>query len=205
MPAASLQPMAAAVPDSPDVPNSGRPGRETADAARFGAGLTEAAERAHAAARRLLGCDHLAHDAVQEAMLAYWREAIVPEDTRSWLVSAVRFRARHLRRTLLRRQKHEHGAAVHCELHAGCDNPLHHAYAHELGTRLDAALAQLPAEQRTAFELYVETGLDYRGIANRLSLPIGTVRSRLHRARQALQEALGDVPEDRANGGDDTD
>lgn len=157
-------------------------------------GVELAADSAHAQtiARRLLGCDHLAADAVQEALLALWREPSAPVDPRGWLVRAVVFRARHLRRTLARRRKNEHGAAVHCELHAGCDNPLHHAYAHELGHRLDAALAALPAEQRTAFSLYVETGLDYRGIASRLSLPVGTVRSRLHRARQALQEALGD-------------
>ncbi len=149
-------------------------------------------DHAHGVARRLLGCDHLAHDAVQEALVALWREAIPPVDLRGWLVRAVVFRARHLRRSLQRRQKHEHGAATHCELHAGCDNPLHHAYAHELGTRLDLALAELPGEQRTAFQLFVDTGLDYRGIAQRLALPIGTVRSRLHRARQALLEALDD-------------
>jgi RNA polymerase sigma-70 factor (ECF subfamily) len=148
---------------------------------------------AHAVARRLLGCDHLAADAVQEALVALWREPAAPPDPRGWLVRAVVFRARHLRRTLARRHRHEHGAAVHCELHAGCDNPLHHAYAHELGDRLERALHALPAEQRTAFQLYVETGLDYRGIAARLSLPIGTVRSRLHRARTALQQALGDA------------
>jgi len=146
-----------------------------------------------AVARRLLGCDHLAADAVQEALVALWREASSPTDLRGWLVRAVVFRARHLRRTLARRHKHEHGAAVHCELHAGCDNPLHHAYAHELGHRLDAALAELPSEQRTAFQLYVDSGLDYQGIAHRLALPVGTVRSRLHRARQALQEALGET------------
>ncbi len=150
-------------------------------------------EHAQSIARRLLGCDHLAADAVQEALVALWRETSPPPDLRGWLVRAVVFRARHLRRTLARRHKHEHGAAVHCELHAGCDNPLHHAYAHELGHRLDGALAALPVEQRTAFQLYVDTGLDYRGIAARLSLPIGTVRSRLHRARQALQETLGDA------------
>jgi RNA polymerase sigma factor (sigma-70 family) len=163
-----------------------------------GEALTAAVPRAHAVARRLLGCDHLAHDAVQEAMLAFWREPIVPADPPGWLVSAVRFRARHLRRTLQRRQRHEHGAATHCELHAGCDSPLHHAYAHELGQRLDGALAQLPAEQRTAFQLYVETGLDYRGVASRLALPVGTVRSRLHRARQALLAALGDAADEPA-------
>jgi RNA polymerase sigma factor (sigma-70 family) len=149
-------------------------------------------DHAHAVARQLLGCDHLAADAVQEALVALWREPAPPIDVRGWLVRAVVFRARHLRRTLARRQKHEHGAATHCELHAGCDNPLHHAYAHELGHRLDRALAALPAEQRAAFQLWLDTGLDYRGIAQRLRLPIGTVRSRLHRARAALQQALGD-------------
>lgn len=155
------------------------------------AALADELPRAHAVARRLLGCDHLAADAVQEALVALWRQREAPTDLRGWLVRAVVFRARHLRRTASRRRRHEHGAAEHCALHAGCDNPLHHAYAHELGHRLDQALAELPPEQRAAFQLYVETGLDYRGIACRLSLPVGTVRSRLHRARQALQAALG--------------
>lgn len=161
-------------------------------------------EHAHAVARRLLGCDHLAHDAVQEALVACWREPQPPVDLRGWLVQAVIFRARHMRRTLARRQKHEHGAAAHCALHAGCDNPLHHAYAHELGHRLDRALAQLPAEQRTAFQLWVDTGLDYRGIAQHLRLPIGTVRSRLHRARTALQAALLDAGTAAPDPGDST-
>lgn len=151
--------------------------------------------RAHAAARSMLGCDHLAADAVQEALVALWREATPPPDRRGWLVRAVTFRSQTLRRSLQRRHKHEHGAGVHCQLHQGCDNPLHHAYAHELGERLDRALDELPGEQRTAFTLYVETGLDYHGIADRLRLPIGTVRSRLHRARHALQQALGDDAE----------
>jgi RNA polymerase sigma-70 factor (ECF subfamily) len=162
------------------------------DRAFGSAALAEELPHAHAVARRLLGCDHLAADAVQEALVALWRQPEPPADLRGWLVRAVVFRARHLRRTASRRRRHEHGAATHCALHAGCDNPLHHAYAHELGHRLDAALADLPSEQRAAFQLYVETGLDYRGIASRLSLPVGTVRSRLHRARQALQAALGE-------------
>lgn len=160
------------------------------------AALQQDLARAHAAARAMLGCDHLAADAVQEALVALWREPTPPVDRRGWLVRTVTFRSQTLRRSLLRRHKHEHGAGEHCRLHQGCDNPLHHAYAHELGDRLDRALAELPSEQRTAFTLYVETGLDYHGIANRLSLPIGTVRSRLHRARHALQQALGDEPAD---------
>ncbi|MBX3463797.1 MAG: sigma-70 family RNA polymerase sigma factor [Planctomycetes bacterium] len=150
--------------------------------------------RATAVARRLLGCEHLAADVVQEALVALWRLPAAPIDVRGWLVRAVVLRSRQLRRSLQRRQRHEHEAAHHCALHHGCDNPLHHAYAHELGARLDAALADLPAGQRTAFDLYVATGLDYRGIAAALHLPVGTVRSRLHRARDVLQAALAERP-----------
>jgi len=147
---------------------------------------------AQAIAHRLLGCDHLAADAVQEALVALWCEATNPPDPRGWLVRAVVHRSRHLRRTLQRRQRHEHTASQHCELHRGCDNPLHQALAHELGAELERATASLPTRQRAAFELYEQGGLDYDAVAARLGLPVGTVRSRLHRARAALQRSLRD-------------
>ena len=62
--------------------------------------------------------------------------------------------------------------------------------AHEIGGRLQQALDTLPPAQRRAYELYTESGLDYAGVAARLDLPIGTVRSRLHRARAAIEAAL---------------
>jgi len=146
--------------------------------------------RAHQVARRLLGCDHLAADAVQEALVVLWQQPAPPPDVRGWLVRTVVHRARHLRRTLHRRAHHEHAVAAHCELHRGCDNPLHHAFAHELAERLEAAVAALPPDQREPFLLHERTGLDYASIAARLAVPIGTVRSRLHRARTTLQQAL---------------
>lgn len=151
--------------------------------------------RAHQVAARLLGCDHLAADAVQEALVALWQQPTPPVDLRGWLVRTVVHRSRHLRRTLQRRAHHEHAIAAHCELHRGCDNPLHHALAHELAERLERAVAGLPPEQREPFELLEHSGLDYRGIATRLAVPIGTVRSRLHRARVALQKTLHDAGE----------
>ena len=145
---------------------------------------------ARAVARRLLGCDHLADDAVQEALVALWRLDEAPDNVRAWLTRAVVLRSRHLRRSLRRRNHHEHVASTHCELHQGCDNPLHVAMAHETGERLRQALDTLPTAQRRAYELYSECGLDYAGVAARLDLPIGTVRSRLHRARAAIEAAL---------------
>jgi len=146
--------------------------------------------RAHGVARRLLGCDHLADDAVQEALLAFLALPELPPEPRGWLVRAVVFRCRHLRRSLRRRRHHEHQASAFCALHSGCDNPLHIAQAHELGERLAAAIAGLPGPQRLVFRLHADSGLDYQGLAERLGWPLGTVRSRLHRARSRLQQVL---------------
>lgn len=146
--------------------------------------------RAHGVARRLLGCDHLAADAVQEALLAFLTLEALPPEPRGWLVRAVVFRCRHLRRSLRRRRRHEHHASAFCALHSGCDNPLHIAQAHELGERLATAIAGLPGPQRLVFRLHADSGLDYQGLAERLGWPLGTVRSRLHRARSRLQQVL---------------
>lgn len=138
----------------------------------------------------MLGCDHLAEDVLQDAVVALWRRGSCPPEPHRWLVRAVVLRSRHLRRMLRRRLHHEHTASTHCALHVGCDNPLHSAYAHELGERLDRAIASLPPDQLEPFRLFERDGLDYAAIAAQLGLPIGTVRSRLHRARLALQGAL---------------
>jgi RNA polymerase sigma-70 factor (ECF subfamily) len=63
----------------------------------------------------------------------------------------------------------------------------------ELAERLRQALDQLPFEQRTAIVLREIDGLSYEEIAYSLNLAVGTVKSRLTRARQALRLALRDV------------
>jgi RNA polymerase sigma-70 factor (ECF subfamily) len=54
-----------------------------------------------------------------------------------------------------------------------------------------AALARLPDEQRTIVTLVCVEDMSYREVADILSIPIGTVMSRLSRARRALAQALG--------------
>jgi RNA polymerase sigma-70 factor (ECF subfamily) len=142
------------------------------------------------AAGRVLGCAHLAADAVQDTLVLLWQTEVPHGELRGWLVRAVVHRSLHLRRTLLRRQRHEVAAGC-CEV--ACANPLHHAYAQELGEHVQAALAELPAPQRRAFLLRERDGLDYEDIARALAVPLGTVRSRLHRARAALQDRLAVV------------
>ena len=60
----------------------------------------------------------------------------------------------------------------------------------ELGERLQQALDRLPFEQRSAIVLREVDGLSYEDIAFSLGVAIGTVKSRLTRARQALRADL---------------
>jgi RNA polymerase sigma factor (sigma-70 family) len=69
----------------------------------------------------------------------------------------------------------------------------------EAGARLDAsamarriggAIRRLPAGDRDALLLYAWGDLDYEGVASALDVPIGTVRSRLNRARRKLRIAI---------------
>ncbi|HSC28389.1 MAG TPA: sigma-70 family RNA polymerase sigma factor, partial [Vicinamibacterales bacterium] len=55
---------------------------------------------------------------------------------------------------------------------------------------IDKALATLPEDMRTALVLRDVQGLDYREIASTLGVPIGTVESRIFRARQRLRPLL---------------
>jgi RNA polymerase sigma-70 factor (ECF subfamily) len=55
---------------------------------------------------------------------------------------------------------------------------------------IDRALAALPPDQRMAVTLRDVEGLDYREIADALGVPIGTVMSRISRARARLRPLL---------------
>ena len=61
------------------------------------------------------------------------------------------------------------------------------------GRAVQEALARLPEEQRLAVALVLIEGLSYKEAAYVMEVPIGTVTSRLARAREALQETLGET------------
>jgi RNA polymerase sigma factor (sigma-70 family) len=62
------------------------------------------------------------------------------------------------------------------------------------GSALEAALAGLDADQRDVLLLYAWAELSYEEIASSLAIPIGTVRSRLARARARLRSSLRQPP-----------
>jgi RNA polymerase sigma-70 factor (ECF subfamily) len=59
--------------------------------------------------------------------------------------------------------------------------------------RLKMAIAELPLPYRTVFLLWAVEELKYREIAEIIELPVGTVMSRLHRARTQLASRVADL------------
>ncbi|MEN8205067.1 MAG: RNA polymerase sigma factor [Pseudomonadota bacterium] len=64
----------------------------------------------------------------------------------------------------------------------------------ELVTRVRAAVASLPRDQRQVVSLVDLGGLPYCEVAETLEIPIGTVMSRLHRARKGLLASMDGAP-----------
>jgi len=62
----------------------------------------------------------------------------------------------------------------------------------DLDQEVKRAIDALPAEYRSVLLLWATAELSYQEIADLLGIPIGTVMSRLHRARQQLKDALAD-------------
>lgn len=60
----------------------------------------------------------------------------------------------------------------------------------QLGSRLQEAMDSISPEHRAAFEMRELQGMEYEAIAQELGVPIGTVRSRISRAKDALQSFL---------------
>jgi RNA polymerase sigma-70 factor (ECF subfamily) len=71
---------------------------------------------------------------------------------------------------------------------------MHEVYAHggtpEHTHEFDRAISALPAEQREVFLLVCVEEMSYEDVARTLAIPIGTVMSRLYRAREKLRAGL---------------
>jgi RNA polymerase sigma-70 factor, ECF subfamily len=70
------------------------------------------------------------------------------------------------------------------------DTPERLLHTKQIGQTVELALADLPEDLRTAITLREIEGLSYEEIASVMDCPIGTVRSRIFRAREAIAERL---------------
>ena len=147
---------------------------------------------AYGLALRVLRDRSLAEDAVQEAFLAVWRQAgrysAGRGSARTWILTLVHRRAVDL----VRRQERQPTAVpdpepAAAEPQGGADEA---AVAREERARVQAALAQLPADQRVVLELAYYGGLTQSELAARLGEPIGTIKSRMFHGLRRLRTIL---------------
>jgi RNA polymerase sigma factor (sigma-70 family) len=149
-------------------------------------------DAAYNLARWLTRNDHDAQDVVQEAYLRAFRafDGFHGTDGRGWLLTIVR----NTCYTWLRRNRAEQLATpfdeeIHREVVAR-PNPEELLLQNVDHQHLQAALEELPVEFREALVLRELEGLSYKEIADVSGVPVGTVMSRLARARDRLKDAL---------------
>lgn len=154
------------------------------------------APTAKALALRVLRQPFLADETVQEAFLALWRhpQGYEPErgSVRAWLMSTVHHRAVDLVR---REQAHRRRMSVVPE--PAPEDPAEEALeavgVPEERAAVRAALEDLPPEQREVIELMYFEGLTQSQVAERTSIPLGTVKSRALLAMRRLRASLGSM------------
>lgn len=150
-------------------------------------------------AYRVMGDEGLAEDATQEAFLkAYQRvNQYRGGSFKAWLLRIVTntcydaLRARRRRPTVpLDRDDDEEDADYNPWLVDRAEHPDSFVMRQELAEVIQGAIGRLPPDQRTALILADIEGLDYQEIADAMGTALGTVKSRLSRARAKMRDML---------------
>jgi RNA polymerase sigma-70 factor (ECF subfamily) len=117
--------------------------------------------------------------------LSSWRGE---SELSTWLFGIAANLARnHMSRSPQRRH-HFVSEAVLEDQESPFSNPLDQASQAQALTLADEAMAKLPPDMAAALSLVAIEGLSYEETAQRLNVPVGTVRSRVSRARAAVRE-----------------
>jgi len=159
---------------------------------RFEQRVVPLIDDAYTLARHLVRDEHDAQDIVQEAYLRAWRYfgGFRGGDERAWLLTIVR----NCCYTWRRSRSNVDSVSYDDEQHGADATSRYAADARAIGDsergNLASALDSLPPEFREALVLREIDGFSYREIARIAGVPVGTVMSRLARARERLRHAL---------------
>jgi RNA polymerase sigma-70 factor, ECF subfamily len=149
---------------------------------------------AYGLALRVLRDDRHAEDAVQEAFLQVWRSAATFRAERAkastWILTLVHRRAVDL----VRREERRQADPLTEDSAAGVapEETEEAAWLRFERERVQSALKQLPDVQREALELAYYGGLSQSELAERLGVPLGTIKSRMFAGLARLRELLDD-------------
>ncbi len=151
----------------------------------------------YSTALRVVRDAQIAEDMTQEIFLRIWRkpQSYLPQRGRfaTWLISVARNRAVDEIRSRNRRFRHETASPEEQERELPAPERNDPALTAELSDqrrRILAALAEIPPEQRQIIELAYFGGFTQQEIAQRLSQPLGTVKTRIRLGMQKLRAAL---------------
>ena len=151
---------------------------------------------AYGLAFRVLRDDRLAEDAVQEGFLAVWRTAGAFRAERAkastWILTLVHRRAVDLVRREERRRAEPLPDDASAQPGPASESTEEAAWLRYERERMQAALAALPDAQREAIELAYYGGFSQSELAERLGVPLGTIKSRMFAGLARLRELLDD-------------
>jgi len=160
------------------------------DRAAFRALYSRWSARLHGVALRITRDPALAADATHDAFVQVWQQAArfdsAKGEASSWLTTLARYRALDM----VRRRGREvlgHESAEEPDL--GPD-PLNQLMAASEGGALKRCLELLTAERRQLVMMAFVNGLSHSQLAEKLNLPIGTVKSWIRRSLLGLKECL---------------
>jgi RNA polymerase sigma factor (sigma-70 family) len=166
---------------------------------RLRRGSREALCRVYAKYLRLLltvaanyhGDPGTAQDVVQDVFVSLARSACaLPRTTclKAYLVTCTANRCRDLLRQQIRRNVLAMDDAD--QIVCGLDGPVHLAESSEISSRLQAALAQLPAEQRETIVMHLHADMSFRAIAAATEVSLRTAQSRYRYGLDRLRTLL---------------
>jgi len=166
------------------------------DPAQFGLIFDRHYDAIHRYLARRVGWD-LAEDLTASVFLAAFqsRTRFRPngQDARPWLYGIATNILRRHTRTEVRRLRAYGRVADPGAVQIDRDAIANRLDAQRAAAVISDALAQLPEAERSVLLLVAWADLSYEEVAVALDVPIGTVRSRLHRARARLRELLGPI------------
>jgi RNA polymerase sigma-70 factor (ECF subfamily) len=148
--------------------------------------------RVHSYATMMLKDTAEAQDVAQESLVRLWqhRDSVDEPGARAWLMrTAHNLCIDRLRKRRVRSEVADGEAVVDLQFD-GNPGPQQRAEASEIGHRIEGALGAMSDLDRAVIVMREVQGLPYDEIAETLGVPLGTLKARLHRARDRLRAQL---------------
>jgi len=141
------------------------------------------------------GADHgTAEEIVQDTFLTVWRKAELFVASRGSVITWIYTIARNLRIDRIRREvPWQELGQDHLEQASGEPLQDDQLAATQIQERLRCVLDTLPTDQGEVVRLAYDEGLSHGEIADRLAIPLGTVKSRMRLAYQKIKDSLADA------------